>query len=173
MTTSSQSPDEIRAELEATARAHAESRGNREATLLELRTSVKAMLVAIRRMRGRETRLHGQKLSYAQFGLLHAMSEESCQSARDLAQHADLSPGTVTQMLDSLEALGLVERSRSTEDKRIVLSELTDRGHEMMAARKEQMESRWNEALAGFDDEELHAAAGVLGSLAAYFNDLD
>jgi DNA-binding IclR family transcriptional regulator len=45
----------------------------------------------------------------------------------DLALAADLAPATVTQMLDSLEAAGLVERVRSQRDRRVVLIPLTER----------------------------------------------
>ncbi len=159
--------DEVRRELEARALAGA----GRQAALDDIRAGMKSVLVAARRMRGRETRLHGQKLSYAQFGLLHAMSEQPCQSARDLATHADLTPGTVTQMLDSLEAVGLVERSRSTEDKRVVLTKLTDQGRELLTARKHEIDARWATMLDEFSDDDLRATAAVLEVLATYFDD--
>ena len=55
-------------------------------------------LVAVRRMRGRETHRPGQ-LSYAQFGLLFGLAGTSGCSARALADHADLSPATVTRCM--------------------------------------------------------------------------
>ncbi|WP_395345176.1 MarR family winged helix-turn-helix transcriptional regulator [Ningiella sp. W23] len=51
---------------------------------------------------------------------------------RDIAQHINLSPATVTSILDRLESKNLVQRVRSTEDKRRVSVFLTELGQEMM-----------------------------------------
>ncbi len=83
---------------------------------------------------------------------------------------ADLSPATVTQMLESMEAAGLVTRTRSAEDRRVVLSELTARGVAIVAERRAAMEPRWRAALEEFDDAELVTAARVLNRLGDYFD---
>ena len=93
-------------------------------------------------------------------------------SARELAEHADLTPATVAQMLEHLEAAGLVKRTRSEQDRRVVLSVLTERGAAVVAERHAQMEPRWRAALAEFSDDELSAAARVLDRLADYFDAL-
>ena len=51
-------------------------------------------------------------------GLLFGLVGMCERSARDLAEHADLTPATVTQMLEGLEAQGLVTRIRSDHDRR-------------------------------------------------------
>ena len=91
---------------------------------------------------------------------------------RILAEHADLAPATVAQMLESLEAHGLVTRTRSEQDRRVVLSALTERGEQLVAERHAQMEPRWRSALDQFDDAELVVAARVLDRLADYFDAL-
>ena len=93
----------------------------------QLGRSFKAAMASVRRLRGRETH-HPEELSYAQYGLLFSLSGADQMSARDLADAAALIPGTATQMLDGLEAAGLVRRIRSADDKRVVLISLTDRG---------------------------------------------
>jgi DNA-binding MarR family transcriptional regulator len=93
-------------------------------------------------------------------------------SARELAERADLTPATVTQMLDHLEAAGLVQRTRSAEDRRVVLSALTELGAGVVAKRQALMEPRWQAALAEFDDAELASAARILNRLADYFDSL-
>ena len=60
-------------------------------------------MVAVRRLRGRETHRPGQ-ISFAQYGLLFGLAGMCERSARELAEHADLSPATVAQMLEHLEA---------------------------------------------------------------------
>jgi DNA-binding MarR family transcriptional regulator len=131
----------------------------------------KRAMVAVRKLRGRETQRHGQ-LSYAQYGLLFGLSGACELSARELAEQAELSPATVTQMLDHLEAAGLVKRTRSEQDRRVVLSVLTERGAAVVAERHAQMEPRWRAALSEFSDEELTAAARVLTRLGEYFDAL-
>lgn len=132
--------------------------------------SFKATLAAVRRLRGRDTHRLGE-LSYAQYLLLFSLADSGAGSSRDIAVAAELAPATVTQMLDSLEAHGLVKRSRSERDKRVVLISLTERGQRLVDERRAQYEPRWREALARFDDDELRAAAAVLDALAALFNE--
>lgn len=131
----------------------------------------KRSMVAMRRLRGRETHRPGQ-LSFAQYGLLFSLAGMCESSARELADHAELSPATVAQMLEHLESVGLVTRSRSEQDRRVVLSALTERGATVVAERQAQIESRWRSALSGFSDEELASAARVLDGLAEYFDAL-
>lgn len=131
----------------------------------------KRAMVAVRKLRGRETHRPGQ-ISYAQYGLLFGLAGVCERSARELAEHADLSPATVAQMLENLEAAGLVTRTRSAQDRRVVLSTLTERGAAVVAERHAQMEPRWRAALSEFSGEELDAAARVLNRLADYFDDL-
>lgn len=133
--------------------------------------SFKAAMAAVRRLRGRETHRPGE-LSYSGYGLLFGLAKGDALSARELAEMAELSPATVTQMLDHLAAMGLVERSRSHVDKRIVLTSLTDRGREVVEARRCRMEPRWRAALGEFSDDELLAAAAVLDRLALLFEEL-
>jgi DNA-binding MarR family transcriptional regulator len=133
--------------------------------------SFKAAMVAMRRLRGRDTHRTGE-LSYAQYGLLFGLSDRSELSARELATAADLSPATVTQMLDSLEEAGFVARVRSERDKRVVLVSLTERGRALITARRSHFESRWRTALAEFSDDELLTAAAVLDRLRAMLDEL-
>lgn len=133
--------------------------------------SFKATNAAIRRLKGRETHRPGE-LSYAQYGLLFALAESAPLSLRELALAAGVSPASAAEMLDGLAASGLVERTRSTQDKRIVLTSLTDRGHELVEARRALYEPRWRAALKQFSEEELLTTAAVLDSIRRMFDEL-
>jgi DNA-binding MarR family transcriptional regulator len=122
-------------------------------------------------MRGREAH-HPGELSYAQYGLLFGLCDGVPRSSRELAVAADVSPATAAEMLDSLAAAGLVERIRSVEDKRVVLTSLTERGHALVDERRGRYERRWRTALKQFSDEELLAAAAVLDRVRAMFDEL-
>jgi DNA-binding MarR family transcriptional regulator len=135
----------------------------------QLGLAFKRAMVAVRRLRGRETHRSGQ-ISYAQFGLMGGLAGGCPRSARELADMADLTPATVTQMLESMESAGLVTRVRSAEDRRVVLSELTAEGVRIVAERHATMEPRWRAALAEFEDDELRTAARVLNRLGDFFD---
>ncbi|MBV9465159.1 MAG: MarR family transcriptional regulator [Solirubrobacterales bacterium] len=132
--------------------------------------SFKAAFGAVRRLRGRETHRPDQ-LSDAQYGLLFGLAERSELSASELAAVAELSPATVSEMLDPLVATGLVARVRSERDKRVVLISLTDRGRELVRQRRERFERRFREALGQFSDEQLLSAAAVLDRLRQMFDE--
>jgi DNA-binding MarR family transcriptional regulator len=131
----------------------------------------KAVGASMRRLRGRETHRSGE-LSYAQYGLLFGLCDGEPRSSRELALAADVSPATAAEMLDALAASGLVERTRSQDDKRIVLTSLTDRGQAVIEQRRARYEPRWRTALEQFSDEELLSAAEVLNALRRMFDEL-
>jgi DNA-binding MarR family transcriptional regulator len=137
----------------------------------ELGRAFRGMNIAMRRMRGRETH-HSGGLSYAQFGLLFALDGGLALSARSLSEAASLSPASVTQMLEALETGGLVARTRSDGDKRIVLNQLTERGVAALEQARARMEPAWRTALAEFSDQQLLTAASVLDALTGYFTDI-
>lgn len=137
-----------------------------------LARSFKAATAAVRRLRGRETHRTGA-LSYAQYSLLFGLAlGGGARPAGELAYAAELSPPTATQMLDGLERQGLIQRSRSSEDKRVVLVSLTERGAQVVAERRAQFEPRWRAALAEFSDQDLLTAADVLDRISEMFEEL-
>jgi DNA-binding MarR family transcriptional regulator len=136
----------------------------------ELARAFKGAVAALRRLRGRETQRPGE-LTFAQYGLLFGLWDGVARSSRELAFLADVSPATAAEMLDGLAAAGLVERTRSEEDKRIVLTSLTERGRELTEERRRRHEPRWRAALADFTQEELRTAARVLDAIRAVFDE--
>src|ERR1700753_1242040 len=138
------------------------------ATLAE---SFKGLMTAVRRLRGRET--HSRDgISNAQFQLLFGLREGKLRSGGELACVAGLSPATTTQMLDGLEAAGLVVRERSLEDRRKVMTSLTERGHALVEERHARFAPQWQQALAGFSDDELATAGAVMDKLGGLFDEL-
>jgi DNA-binding MarR family transcriptional regulator len=143
----------------------------RSEALEELGRAFKGVSAAIRRMRGRETH-HPGELSYAQYGMLFGLADGAPKSSRELALAADVSPATATEMLESLATSGLVARIRSEEDRRIVLTSLTDRGKAVVDERRARYEPLWQAALEGFSETELRSAAAVLDALHRMFDEL-
>jgi MarR family transcriptional regulator, organic hydroperoxide resistance regulator len=141
--------------------------GAREAELTELKGAFRGVFRTLSRLRGRDTHLGASELSHAQFELLAELAERGGLPAGELAAAAELSPGTVTQMLDHLAEFGHVERVRSESDRRVVVSRLTPQGRRKLAAKREAWKGRWEQALRDFEAEELRTARRVLSRLGA------
>jgi DNA-binding MarR family transcriptional regulator len=137
----------------------------------DLGRAFKGCVGAVRRLRGRETRCPDE-LSHAQYGLLFGLRDHEVLPTSELAFLADLSPATATGMLDGLAAAGLVSRVRSEQDRRVVLTSLTDRGRALVEERHARFAPRWAAALAEFSEDDLRTAAAVLDRIHAMFDDL-
>jgi DNA-binding MarR family transcriptional regulator len=131
---------------------------------VELRQAVQAFVAAQRRLRGRDAKAGG--VSFAQFHLMRLLVDADECPASKLAAEADLTPASVTQALDHLAELGLVERVRSETDRRVVLNRLTPGGRERFEAKQAALEERWQEALADLSADQLGQAAQVLRRMA-------
>lgn len=141
------------------------------AELRELGKAFRRAFRSLSRLRGRDTHLGSGELSHAQCELLFELEERGELSAGELACAAQLTPATVTQMLDHLAAGGHVERARSERDRRVVVSRLSAHGRRAIEAKREKWQGRWEQALADVDVEELRAATRVLMRLQAVFED--
>jgi MarR family transcriptional regulator, organic hydroperoxide resistance regulator len=146
---------------------------DREAILEELRTAFGELLGAERRLRGRDQhRRAGGELSHHQIRALFHLAKEPEVTAGCLARNAELSPASMTAMLDQLEEWGFVSRRRSAEDRRQVLVSLTEEGREKL----ERKRASWNEtflaALGEHSDEDLAAAVRVMRTVGAFLDTL-
>ena len=133
--------------------------------------SFKRAMAAVRRLRGRETHRPGE-LTDAQYGLLFCLRDQAQMSVRELAEAADLSPASVTEMLEGLTAAGLVERERSDRDRRVVLTSLTESGRGLVEERRARFEPRFRAAMESFSEDELVVAAAVLDRLRDLFEQI-
>lgn len=142
-----------------------------EAELLDLGKAFRRVFRSLRRLRGRDTHLIGSEVSHAQMELLIELSEQGPLSAGELATAAQLTPATVTQMLDHLAASGHVQRTRSSTDRRVVVTALTVQGEEKVRAKRALWQQRWETILADIDAKDLRTTTHVLERLNAVFED--
>ncbi|MFJ8514175.1 MarR family winged helix-turn-helix transcriptional regulator [Lysinibacillus xylanilyticus] len=70
----------------------------------------------------------GESLSQNQLILLLQLKINGGMKATEIAEFFSVTPGAVTSMCDKLEKLGLVERIREKEDRRVVKMILTNNG---------------------------------------------
>jgi len=126
-----------------------------------VRSALHGLMAAERRLRARDQRLEGE-ITTNHVRAMFIIAQQGELPAGKLAEAADMTPASVTQMLDHLEARGFVARGRSATDRRVVTVSLTDAGREKVAAKRAAWDARWESALAEFDARELRAAAAVL-----------
>lgn len=134
-----------------------------------LRQALSQIFAAERRLRARGHALSGE-LSYVQVRSLAALGRAQEMTAGELARSADLNPATVTGMLDHLEEAGLVERRRSTSDRRVCNVSLTESGRELLEHKVARWQAHWEAELAEFSEAEIAVAARVLQQIAGIFD---
>ena len=103
---------------------------------------------------GVERELEPTGLTNAQWVPIFKLYMGCASTAAELARQCDLDAGSMTRLLDRLEAKQLCRRTRSSDDRRVVNLELTDAGR---AAAKEIpgiLCGVQNALLAGFSAEE-------------------
>ena len=70
-------------------------------------------------------------ITYTQYIVLLVLWEEESISVGDLCRRLYLDSGTLTPLLKRMEEAGLLTRSRSSQDERVVIIRLTERGAAM------------------------------------------
>src|SRR3954466_13211287 len=87
---------------------------------------------AERRLRARDQKCGPGELTQGQIRALFTIDTKGEATAGELAKAAELSPASVSSMLDNLERDGIVERRRSDSDRRVVVVTLTAAGQELL-----------------------------------------
>ena len=90
-----------------------------------------------------------QGLSMGQFAVLRTLGPTGRGTTKDLAQAMGVTTGTISGLVDKLEAEGLVQRERSKEDRRVVYLEVTKKGRSVM---EEMRQAVIRDAAAAFED---------------------
>jgi len=101
-------------------------------------------------------------LTDAQWKPLLLLQQGGCTTAVDLSRIACHDAGSVTRLLDRLEAKGLVQRVRSAEDRRVVNLELTEEGKKVAAQVPKIIAGLGNEVLKGFTRDEFEQFTNLL-----------
>lgn len=99
---------------------------------------LRALFKSMRRI-ARAVEIHSRRLdreldlTLPQHVVLTCVRDLGEVTSRAVSAEADVSPATVVGILDKLEAKGLIERYRSTRDRRIVHTRITPKGQETLA----------------------------------------
>lgn len=127
---------------------------------------------AVRRARGRSARRQGDTLTLSQSHLLSLLAETPRARIGELAEAAGVAPPTATRMLDSLERDGIVNRGRSSEDRRVVEVALTAKGKKLLEQKHEVMQAQREALQASLTPEERLQAEALLRRLAEAIDEL-
>lgn len=109
--------------------------------------------------------LHGVQITFPQFMVMMTLGHSGEVIMTDLVERIHMAPPTATGIVDRLVSQELVERFRSSEDRRVVKVRLTDKGRSVMeSVREKRLESLEND-LKGLSVEECRALIGLLEKL--------
>jgi DNA-binding MarR family transcriptional regulator len=111
---------------------------------------------------GVERELEPKGLTNAQWVPLLKLYMGRASTAAELARQCELDAGSMTRLLDRLEAKQLCRRVRTSEDRRVVNLELTDAGRAAAQEIPAILSKVQNQHLAGFSVEEWQVLKGYL-----------
>jgi len=127
---------------------------------------VDAILHAARRIRtSADTALRQSGLSLSSYKLMRVL-EHSDQSMREVSDALQVSPRTVTDMIDSLEARGLVVRRPHPADRRVTLLHLTEDGQRHLETAKALADQSHGAAISGLSAQDQRTLTGLLDRVA-------
>jgi DNA-binding MarR family transcriptional regulator len=123
----------------------------------------------IQRIAERALRAHG--LTYAQFGVLTAISEQNGRTQRELAERMESDANNVMVICDSLEKKGLAERRADPADRRIRRIFLTPAGKRTYAKAFSMVESLYRPMIEAFPEKEIIPVFPLLQRVYAYLKE--
>ena len=126
----------------------------------------------LRRARGRANQAHTDGLSLAQFQLLDVLVDGRPRTVGQLAEAGGIAQPTATRMLDTLERMGIVQRSPALQDRRCVLISLTPAGGSALELRRAEIQAARERIRSSLTAQEQRDAAVLLRRLSALMEDL-
>lgn len=130
------------------------------------------ILVALRRIT-RAIHLQSKRLvretglTAPQLIVMQAMQRHGQTSASTVAKEVALSQATVTTILDRLGRAGLIQRTRSDADRRVVHIQLTDEGRARLACAPELLQAEFLRKFRELQAWERHQLTASLQRIAA------
>jgi DNA-binding MarR family transcriptional regulator len=112
-----------------------------------------AFFVAVRRARSRSGERE-EGLTLSQYELLRPLTGSDGMPSGKLAEIAGVAAASATQMLDRLEQAGVIERSHSPGDRRIVTITLTAEGRRKLERKHRQIADQRRRFFGSFPPEE-------------------
>jgi DNA-binding MarR family transcriptional regulator len=113
-----------------------------------------------------DKRLAPLEMSAAQYIVIASLAgPQEPKSAADLCKGLSYDAGAMTRMLDRLEAKGLIRRTRSAHDRRLLQLELTEEGRSAFPRMREIAMGVMNGVLHGFTKSEARQLESLLSRM--------
>jgi len=124
--------------------------------------AVDAILYAAHRVRiAADAALREHGLSLPSFKLLKALADGD-RSMREISQVLHVRPRTITDMIDGLEARGLVARCPHPSDRRVTLLHLTEAGAREAVGADIDAQQVAEAAISALNEDEQHTLSSLL-----------
>ena len=101
--------------------------------------------------------------------VIEAVGLDSAKNMTSVARELDVTTGTLTIAVNSLVKKGYVNRSRSEEDRRVVLISLSEKGKSAYLHHRRFHEEMIDAVLKELTEEEQHALEHALSKLTRFF----
>ncbi len=132
---------------------------------------LRALFKSMRRI-ARAIEIHSRRLdrdldlTLPQHVVLTSVRDLGEVTSRAVSEEADVSPATVVGILDKLEAKGLIERYRSTRDRRIVHTRITPKGDETLVRAPAPLGRRFESHFLHLDEDQRAATIAAFERVA-------
>jgi len=104
-------------------------------------------------------------LSRQQIALVFLIANNSSLTARDLSQMIQVTPGAITQFVNSLVKKGLVEREVDRNDRRLMILKLSPLAKREFRCFEKEYFRALNRAFGAFNDQELGRFTALIGKI--------
>jgi len=112
-----------------------------------------------------ESLFEDQELTFTQWRVMMSLRDNVATTCADIARTLRHDNGSMTRLVDQLEAQGLVSRNRSSTDRRVVHLALTAKGKRTMEALIPRVVDLWNDVLKDFTRNEADMLIALLNRL--------
>jgi len=109
-----------------------------------------------RAMHGRVSSFSNESpLSHAQLELLFTLRYIQPVSSKQLAEKLHMTPGGISQLVESIESHGYLERKASEQDKRVQFLYVSDKGEKLLRSHEKSRRQLVESVISDLTDEEL------------------
>lgn len=117
-----------------------------------------------------QRRFDQHDITVAQWPVLYSLHHDSKNTPAELAEHLGLNRSAITRLLDRLEKKQLITRTTSSEDKRSVGVELTERGLKLVPELARISRETNNQVLSSLSTEDIRQFDETLRKIYANAN---
>lgn len=103
--------------------------------------------------------------TFTQWIVLMAVRDGIATTAAEVARHLDHDPGATTRLIDQLEERSLLERKRSSDDRRVVRLSITPAGKAVARMLLPRIVEFWNATLKDFSREDFAQLVALMTRL--------